>query len=223
MMKNLLLGAAAVALAATAVAQTPTAPQPAPHAGQHRMMDQVQTRDGAVAMVRDHFARLDVNRDGALTTDEINAGRADRGSGRDGWKGRNGKRQAMRAAPMGDPAQAFDRLDTNRDGMISRDEFAKAREMRVERRVEMRGDAPSVDGQRGKRAMRMGGRGMGGHGMMLKMADADRDGRVTLAEAQSAAVRHFDMMDSNRDGRVTPEERRDARSKMRAMHAPKTS
>ena len=34
------------------------------------------------------------------------------------------------------------------------------------------------------------------------------DGRVTLQEAQAAALRHFDMADANRDGQITPDERR---------------
>jgi hypothetical protein len=58
--------------------------------------------------------------------------------------------------------------------------------------------------------------GFGGH--MFEMADANKDGRVTLQEAQAAALRHFDMADANRDGQVTPDERRQARERMRAQH-----
>ena len=47
---------------------------------------------------------------------------------------------------------------------------------------------------------------------MLKMADANSDGRVSLAEATAGALQHFDMIDANRDGRVTPEERRGKRA-----------
>ena len=43
---------------------------------------------------------------------------------------------------MRDPAAAFDRLDANRDGSISRDEFAKGREVRIEKRVITQGGAP---------------------------------------------------------------------------------
>ena len=52
---------------------------------------------------------------------------------------------------------------------------------------------------------------------MLKMADANRDGRVSLAEATAGALRHFDMMDGNRDGRLTPEERAAGRVHMMQM------
>jgi Ca2+-binding EF-hand superfamily protein len=59
----------------------------------------------------------------------------------------------------------------------------------------------------------MGG-GFGGH--MFEMADANRDGRVSLQEAQAAALQHFDMVDTNRDGRISPEERMQMRQRMQA-------
>jgi hypothetical protein len=51
---------------------------------------------------------------------------------------------------------------------------------------------------------------------MFEMADANRDGRVTLQEATNAALRHFDTADVNRDGRLTPEERMQMHQRMRA-------
>jgi hypothetical protein len=60
-----------------------------------------------------------------------------------------------------------------------------------------------------------GGMGMGGlRGAMFEMADANRDGRVSLQEATDAAVRHFDMADANHDGRLAPEERMQVRQRM---------
>ena len=125
---------------------------------------------------------------------------------------------------MRDPAAAFDRLDANKDGMISRDEFAKGHEVRIEKRIVMHGgDADAKPGaMREMRMHRMGG-GMGG-GHMIAMADTDKDGRITLAEAEAMALQHFDKMDANRDGQVTPEERRAGRPMMMKMHmAPKAS
>ena len=46
------------------------------------------------------------------------------------------------------------------------------------------------------RGMRRGGGGGMMGAAMLRMADADRDGRVSLAEATTGALRHFDMIDS---------------------------
>ena len=112
---------------------------------------------------------------------------------------RRAKRMAMRgAAPDGARGGAFERLDTNRDNMISREEFDSMRTMRQAHRGEWAG----------KRGQHMA---MRGHGMMLRRADADKDGRVSLAEAQAAAVQHFDNVDLNHDGRITPEERQQMR------------
>jgi hypothetical protein len=200
-MVKLLIGAAATALAGAAIAQVP-----APVPGVAATPERVMTRDSVVAKVRDHFARLDTNRDGFIAQDEMAAMRAHRIAQRGqrrGAEGMRGQRMAMR-----NPGQAFDRLDANRDGVLSRDEFARGSEIRRERMQRMGG---------GQRMQRMGGMGRMGGGM-LRMADADRDGRVSLAEAQTAAVRHFDTMDANRDGTVTREERRGARERMRAIH-----
>jgi Ca2+-binding EF-hand superfamily protein len=48
---------------------------------------------------------------------------------------------------------------------------------------------------------------MGLGGRMFELADANRDGRVSLQEATVAAYQRFDMADLNRDGRLTREER----------------
>ena len=42
--------------------------------------------------------------------------------------------------------------------------------------------------------------------------DANRDGRVALAEAQQAALQRFDRVDSDRDGTISPDERQAARA-----------
>lgn len=209
-MKIFLLGAAALSVALPAMAQVqpvppappvmavPPAPPIAPRA------ERVQTRNEVVAKIRDHFARIDTNRDGFITTAEAEAMRGQHKTDRQA--GRDGKRWAKRDGVRGNPAAAFDRIDANHDGMLSRDEFAKARELRGERRMAMRG-APGVPG----RMHRMGGM-MRGH--MLKMADLDKDGRVSLQEATTRALQHFDQADANRDGQITPDERRSIHQRM---------
>jgi len=93
-------------------------------------------------------------------------------------------------------SKRFDRLDSNDDGSISRSEFDSAH-------------GKSADH---KRMMRHGG--FAGH--MFEMADANKDGRVSLQEATTAAAAHFDGADANHDGTLTREEMRAAHKAMRA-------
>ena len=200
-MKEFLFGAAAIVAAGTAFAQAQPSPTPQPVTQVAPVPHREHTRDEMVAKVREHFAELDANKDGSLTKEEADAGRKVL---KERIRTRLGERKERR-----DPAQAFDRFDSNKDGAISRDEFAQHREERIERRVERRADA-APGAHRRMRMHRFGG--MGGH--MFEMADANRDGRVTLQEATDAAVRHFDMADANRDGRITPDERRQMHRQM---------
>jgi Ca2+-binding EF-hand superfamily protein len=209
-MKEFLIGAAGIVLAGAAVAQAPVA-QPAP-AARAPMADRIDTRDEMVAKVREHFGKLDTNRDGFVTKVEAEAGR---GEMKKHFRERFADRREHRTERMEhrDPAQAFDRLDTNKDGSISRDEFAKAHEQRIERRVVLKDGKPGAPGagHQGMRMHRMGGMMLGGH--MFDMADLNKDGRVSLQEATDSAAKHFDMADANRDGRITPEERKAMRMK----------
>jgi hypothetical protein len=221
-MKEFLFGAAAIVLAGAAVAQTAAPPAHqghgamAPHAAPG--IGREQTRDQVVAKVREHFARLDTNRDNVLTKAEAEAGRAAMRSMRAERRASRGDRADR--LQRRDPAVAFDRLDSNKDGSISRDEFAKGRELRIKRRVERQG-AAGADGRRMK-MRHMGGGMIGGH--MFAMADANKDERVSLDEATNAAVQHFDMIDANRDGRITPEEHRTMRRhRIEQRRAPKAS
>lgn len=223
-MNKLLAGAAATALIgamAPAVAQTAPPPgvaqgtttvirTPAPRTEPHVMVmrDRTMTRDDAIRHVRDLFARLDGNRDGYLAREEVGRfhNRAMRGARGHFVRGDHTKRFVDRGA-------MFDRLDTNRDGSISRQEFTTAQpQMRQERVIVMRdhvgpGDA-HARGMR-MRTHRMGGARFGGR--LFDRADANKDGRVSLAEAQTAVLAHFDRADTNRDGRITPDERRNVR------------
>ena len=213
-MKKFLIVATAL-LAGTAVAQTAPVAQPSPAPTvpsvppAKRMHDRVMTRAETVQMVREHFGEMDSNKDGIVTTAEIDQTRNER------WKDFK-SHDGGHATAKGDPNAAFDRLDANKDGSISRDEFTKAREQRVERRIERREarkNTPKESKEVRRHVMRMGGPG-GFGGRMIVMADTNKDGQITQAEAEALALQHFDQMDTNKDGQVTPEERRAGRPMM---------
>jgi Ca2+-binding EF-hand superfamily protein len=189
-MKNILLfGAAAAALIAT-----PIFAQQDP-GGFDRGAD--VTRADVENRVRAMFARTDANRDGYITQSEAQAMRAGE------RRADRGDRAERREARADRREQVFAALDRNRDGSISRSEFLAPRDRagRGERRREW-------GGQRGERR---GNRGSGFGERAFELMDANKDGRVSLAEASAHRVRAFLQADSNRDGRVTREERRSAR------------
>jgi hypothetical protein len=164
----------------------------------------VRDRAAIAAQVQSRFARLDANRDGFVTRDEAQGARAMPKS-----HGMKRRLRAERRQRTLDPAlqqqrgvAAFDRMDSNRDGAISRAEFDQASAQRIARHA----------------ARRANGRGarMGFGGGMFELADANRDGRVSLQEATAAAYQRFDMADVDRDGRLTREERMQRRERSRA-------
>ena len=218
MKKILFAGVAAAAFAAIAPAFAQSAPPAppaaaAPAAPRAPMMMREHTRDDVVAKVREHFARLDSDRDGFVTKAEADAARAQ-------MKAKFAERRAERREHRQERTEmrrehTFERLDSNNDGSISRAEFDAAHQAR----------AASHDGARRPAARRLAGkmakmhRGGMSHmsGQMFEMADANKDGRVSLPEAQEAAVRRFDLADTNRDGRITREEMMQRHRQMRAQ------
>lgn len=56
----------------------------------------------------------------------------------------------------------------------------------------------------------------GGHGMMM-MADANKDGNITRAEATTAATQHFAKMDANKDGKIDQSDREAMRAQRQAQ------
>jgi Ca2+-binding EF-hand superfamily protein len=257
-MNRFLIGGAIAALAAITPATAQVLPPPGVAQGtmaapapiqrqQTRVMvmsNETMTRDQVAAHVRKFFERLDANHDGYLTRNEMGA------MGQHAMMMRNGKmmheemgmgKMPMGEMPMGgmemrdhqmsmpDRAAAFDRLDANHDGNISRREFMAAKPRREEKRVIVMRDGgapgvqPSMPGmdrmehmERMKVEMHgMQGMRMGFGGRLFGMADANHDERVSLAEAQAAALAHFDKADINHDGKITPDERRQAQMMMR--------
>lgn len=199
MNKLLIGGAAAAALLALApaLAQTPAPAPVAPMApmAHHGMMMKTHSRAEVAGHVQAMFAKIDANRDGSITKAEADA--------------MHGKRHEK----MGDHhARAFEQVDTNRDGGISRAEW-DAHHVQGGERMGMGHEGGMKGGMRG-----MGKSGMGGR--MFEQADANRDGRVTMQEATTAALSHFDMADTNRDGQLTPDERKAMHQRMRGAKQP---
>ncbi len=154
------------------------------------------------------FAKMDTNKDGKLTRAEVDAAHSQ-------WAAkRAGKLQdrADKSAANGDQRASkksislFDRADTNKDGVITQAELAAL----------PRPDHRGTD--KGMHRAMMGKGGPMGH--MLSSADSNKDGKVSLAEAQAAALARFDRVDTNHDGKISPDEHKAARDSRRAHSKP---
>ena len=217
MTKFLLGGAAAAALVAIVPAAAQTGH--AGHVAQARQgaAKQGHSRAQLGAHVATMFQRLDANRDGVITRAESEAAKGPRGDRKAALLQRRANRSPEQRSE--NRGAMFDRLDANRDGSISRAEFAAA-PARHERRLTVRTDRNADGGTERGRSMRGTRMGMGLRGHMFDMADANRDGRLTMPEATAAAYRHFDVAGANRDGQITREERMQMRQRMRAEPRP---
>ena len=140
------------------------------------------TRAQAQQMATKMFDRMDANKDGKIDS-------------------------ADKAARQ---AQRFAKLDTDKNGAISQSEFATAHADRGDRM-----------GKRGEGKRRMGKRG-GKHGMHgmhrgmgMKAVDANKDGVVTRAEFNAAAMARFAKADTDGNGMVTKAERAAQRAAMK--------
>lgn len=164
--------------------------------------DAPKTRAEVQTKIADHFKKADANGDGYVTKAEADAAR-------EAMKAKFAERREARKD------QRFAMLDTDKNGQISKEEFTAPRD---------RGEAR--DGGKGKggkhkahRGWRGHGKGMGGMamaGQWFDRADANKDGRVSLAEAQAGPLAMFDRVDTDKDGTISPAEREAARAAMRA-------
>lgn len=166
----------ALLIAGTAMAQDMPPPE-----GQPPMAMAPLKRADVPALVAARFAQLDMNHDGVLTE-------ADRDLMREQH------RAEMVAGMKEHRDRAFAAMDANKDGVITRQEFDNAPPLPPP-------PLPPHGGPSRPAPMR-GGMGMGliGGRRMLEEADANHDGKVTLAEAQKAALDAFDKADVNHDG-----------------------
>lgn len=170
MNKTLLLGGLA-ALSLSVASGAAVAQQAPRHAAQSAAP---MSRADFVERRVSRLTAADANRDGTVTVEEMRAAR-----------------QAQHAARA---AARFDRLDADKNGALSREEFS-ARPQRGER-----GDHPRME-----RGGRHGGhRARGG----MRGGPKGERGPVVIAEARARAEEAFARLDTNRDGVVTADERR---------------
>jgi Ca2+-binding EF-hand superfamily protein len=209
---------AALFTAAAATAQTtptPTSLPKAPHA-RRSFFTSDQPRADVPAHIARMFNQLDLNRDGFITADELASSKA-----------KFEERQSRNAPKRAE--KAFDRLDTNHDGEVTQAELAARPSTRKSATGKHRPAGSSLlaradsnkDGTltraeyeaaiaSGKIKSRHGNMRGNALARLFEIADANKDGKVSLEEAQKAALEQFDSADVNHDGVLSPDERRQA-------------
>jgi len=206
--KSLIFGGTALA-ATLAIAAFAQMPSKGPH---DRGMP--TTRAELQAQIAEHFKTADANKDGFVTKAEFDAARA----------AMKAKFEAKRAEHR---AETFAMLDKNHDGSLSKDEYMAPRPPHGGPGEHGDHDMPPPPPGAGPdggpdRPMRDGHRMMGHHGGMwmddawFDRADANHDGKLTLAEASARPLEMFDRADTNKDGKIGPEEHKAAMDAMRA-------
>jgi len=176
-----------------------------------------QPRADVAAHVAKMFAALDLDHDGFITADELAASKA------------KFDERMSRSAPKR-VEKAFDKLDSNHDGKITQADLDAKRSAKSKRRsgssLFVRADvnkdgvvtraeyeAAVASGKIKSRRSNMRGNAIA---RLFDQADINKDGKVSLDEAQNAALKQFDAADLNHDGVLTPDERRQASKAKRA-------
>ena len=171
------------------------------------------TKDEFDARSRERFARLDRNSDGIIDAAEIEAAMIERTSI---W-GKIRGRAANQGASMAD--RMLRTYDANKDGKVTRDEYlAGIRKQFAE--MDLNNDGRITDDDlppmmRGRNVLAGGDgavdggidrdrRGQNGFPLlrMLRDADSNKDGVITLDEALAAADKRFQLLDRNKDGAI---------------------
>ncbi len=232
MKKSIFLGGAALLATATAAFaqggprdQAPatraevTAKVDARFAKMDANADGVIDQADRTARMQERFAALDTDGNGALTQAELKAGReamrakrqerrAERRANRPEPTAEQKQKWAERRATRGERkgnrgANRFAAMDTDGNGALSLAEFT-TRPARADR-------AETA-------AKRRGGHHRGGMRLM-KVADANQDGAISLQGMRNAALARFDKVDTDGDGTISAAEREAARDARKARRA----
>lgn len=106
----------------------------------------------------------------------------------------------------------FTEIDADRDGFVTRAEATRYAGVPVAGGMRRQDD---VKGESGGQAAAPRSRIRVDGLMMLRMADADKDGRVSMKEAVGGSLAMFDRADTNKDGTLSDAERAAARPLLR--------
>lgn len=193
------------------------------------------TKEDFDAMTRTRFAKWDSNNDGIVDRTEVEARLQERGERRSkGWgHHRRGGGHMKDGGQMGGGhmGRQMRRFDTDRDGKVTKAEVETAVTERFQR-IDLDGDGRITDADlppmmRGMNVLSGEGPGYMGHHMgrrhgrrgggMLRHiigADTDKDGEITVQEAQDHAAARFARFDRNGDGVIDTADRDALRAEM---------
>jgi len=128
---------------------------------------------------------------------------------------------ALLAAPaafaqsQGEGMKLLTAADSNRDGVVTRDEYARARAANFARLDRNKDGAVSKADF--KRLARFKPDAASRLDTLIATMDADKDGKVTRAEFDAAPMPLFDRADANGDGRIDANEMAAAKARIDAM------
>jgi Ca2+-binding EF-hand superfamily protein len=150
------------------------------------------TRDEFLAAANKRFTRLDKDGNGKLTLDELAAGRG------------HGRRAAMAGKRAEFAQKRFDKLDTNHDGVVTKEEYlAAATAMYGEFDAQHNGKVTAREIAASPRAQERVARVTQ---RIVKHLDTNGDGVVSQAEYLAAAQKRFTRLDKNGDGFIDSDE-----------------
>jgi Ca2+-binding EF-hand superfamily protein len=166
------------------------------------------------ARAEERFARMDTNKDGKISADEMQGPGSRMLAGAVGPDGTVSKAAFLRLSN-----DRFDKLDTNHDGKLSDTEMQAMRGRFGGRGHGGPGGRGGPDGDGSGPPPPPGD--IGGphrhHGHFLEKLDANGDGRISRDEMRANADKRFDKLDTNHDGYIDKAEMDALRGRMK-MH-----